>query len=168
MFNKKNFDLGVGISSSILSLAVSVIGYANFQLEHWWQLILSIPILFVLFAFFVIAIELCLYCYERYLKKAHIQINLIEELNALEMLIDSLYEKEQFFYNCKSEEYRAVLEAEIHKLYRKARAKIDMLEEYRNSTILKEPIKLPNVALFEKYCLACDHIKTQHNFNDYD
>lgn len=168
MFNKKNFNLGVGISSSILSLAVSMIGYANFQLKHWWQLILCIPILFALFVLFVVAIELSLYCYERYLKKAHIRINLIDELNALEMLIDSLYEKELVFDNCKSDEYRAVLESEIQRLYRKACAKIDMLEVYSSSTILKEPVKLPNEALFEKYCHARDYIKTQHGFNDYD
>lgn len=166
MFSKKNFNIGVGISSSILSLGVSLIGYANFQLEHWWQFILSIPILFVLFSIFVILIDLFLYCYERHVKRAHIRINPVDELDELEMIIDRLYEKEQFYQNCDSPEYKALFEYEVQKLYYRAVAKIGMLKEYHNSTIIKGPTKLPDVALFEKCCSACEFIKTQHSFRD--
>ncbi len=106
------------------------------------------PILFITFVVFVVSIELLLWCYERYIKRAHIRINASDKLAELEFTIDGLYAKETLFEAYKSGAYKGVLEAEIRTLYHKASSTINLLNLKRvlhhMSNIFLETLLPPN------------------------
>lgn len=169
MFKKEEKKTNIvtsNIAASILSTALSIAGFSKLKLELWWHFGIAAVLLFVLFCVFYILIEIFIYIYDKYIKRANIRTDINTELLQVENLIDLLYNKEIIYTNTHINAYSGILLDQILSLYNMINNKIKLLEEYSDSSILKHNKREFILERIDKYKLFCEYINKKHCLDD--
>lgn len=151
------------LSASILSLALTVLGFSELTLNVWWHYPVAVIAIIVTYALFYFAVELLQFL-NNIIRRAGVKTDTNAEFIELIESIDLLYYKVEQYNGAIIEEYKGVLEKEIADIYTKTSNKVSFIRQYRNSPILKSKGKLPD----EQYLVSvenfCNAIKNNYSF----
>lgn len=147
------------ISASLLSLGLAVLGFGSIQLTAWWEYLLAIIFMLLIYAVLYVGIALINYGYFKFFKRANIKSDYHVEISELNSCIDSIYEKEKklFCSNLDIKEYDTLLREEIQYLIDVAEKKIAFINRFSDSPTLKknDGFPPPNSDEMRKYKDIC-------------
>ncbi len=152
-----------GVSASILSLAISIAGFSNLELTTWWHFALAGLIILVLYFILFFIIDRSIYLYDRYYKRANIKTDEEDELQQLNNYIIKICHRDNLFEQTKIESCKPIVYNDISTLCDKAIKKIEYIEQFRNSPVLKNNFKISK-AKIEEYRNFCTEIQKKYNF----
>lgn len=158
-------DNSSSISASILSFALTIIGFSNFEITAWWHYIATVLVVFVVYVFFYILIEIIAFLYKRYFERANIESDINDEIEELEEIIDNIDYKIERYEKTSIEGYKVILFEQICCLNIKATNKIKFIENSCESETKKNKFKIPNAEEFKKYKEFCNEISNTYKYN---
>ena len=151
-----------GVSASILSLAISIAGLSHLALTAWWHFALTVLVILVLYFILFFIIDRTIFLYDKFYKRANIKTDEADELQQLNNYIMEICNRDNLYEQTKIESYKTIVSRDISALYDKAVKKIEFIEQFRNSQMLKNNLKISQKEI-EEYKDFCKEIKRKYN-----
>lgn len=151
------------VSASILSLALTLMGFSNLSLTLWWHFLVAFLSVLFIYAIFYFSIETIIWFFEKYIKRASIKSDVRKELSDLKNFIDKIYDRDLKYDQSRVQCYKNILLIEIYELYGLAEQKINFIDINVQHHAIKDKFVLPNEEMYLNYKNFCDYIKEKYD-----
>lgn len=149
------------VAASILTFALTVLGFSDLELNVWWHYILALVVLVGCYAVCLLLVELTLFVVEK-LTRPEPRVNFRKDYADIEKYIHELYLKESQYNMATSSEYKAILSRELLLLSQSLKAKLDRFTRDSQNAAIKNPPKIPDESLFKLYAEYCEKVTRTH------
>lgn len=149
------------IAASILTFALTVLGFSDLQLTAWWHYLLAFAALIGCYVVCLILVEVALLIVEKFTRPEP-KVNFQKDYADIEKYIHDLYLKESQYDMATSLEYKAILSRELFLLGQKLKTKMDRFTRDSNNSVINTPPKIPDTHLFKLYAEYCEQVMKRH------
>ena len=149
------------IAASILTFALTVLGFSDLKLSAWWHYLLAFVVLIGCYVVCLILVEVALLIVAKFTRPEP-KVNFQKDYADIEKYIHELYLKESQYNMATSLEYKAILSRELFLLGQKLKTKMDRFTRDSNNSVIKTPPKILDTHLFKLYAEYCEQVMKRH------
>lgn len=150
-----------GIAASILTFALTLLGFSNLEITVWWHYLLAFAALIGCYVVCLFLVEVALLVVKK-ITRPEPKVNFQKDYADIEKYIHDLYLKESQYDTATSLEYKTILSRELFLLGQKLKTKMDRYTRDSHRSVVKNPPKIPDTRLFKLYSEYCEYVINRH------
>ena len=149
------------IAASILTFALTVLGFSDLKLTAWWHYLLAFAALIGCYVVCLILVKVALLVVAKFTRPEP-KVNFQKDYADIEKYIHELYLKESQYDMATSIEYKTILSRELFLLCQQLKTKMDRYARDSHNSVIKNPPKIPDDSLFALYAAYCEQVTNRH------
>lgn len=149
------------IAASILTFALTVLGFSDIKLTTWWHYLLTFAALVGCYVVCLILVEVALFVVSKFTRPEP-KVNFQKDYADIEKYIHELHLKESQYDKETSIEYKTILSRELFLLSQQLKAKMDRYARDSQNSVIKNPPKIPDNSLFALYEAYCEQVTNKY------
>lgn len=149
------------IAASILTFALTVLGFSDIKLSSWWHFVVAFIALIACYVLCLVMVEIALAVVDKF-RRPKLTVDFAKDYSDIERIVHEISKKQDLYDQATSNEYKEILYREIQLLCQKLKEKIAVYTRDCKNPVIRNGPKIPDQHLFELYAAYCEAVNQKH------